>query len=91
MGYLTNQSVPVPLVLDLRITHERFGRSSDLSLNGTLHYPNDNDRSLNESVTDKILKYRTDYNNNPPQSVAFIPAQSTSGVLFHFKCAVFLS
>ena len=33
-GYLTNQSVPVPLVLDLRIAHERFGRSSDLSING---------------------------------------------------------
>ena len=56
----------MPLVLDLRITHERVGRSSDLSLNGNLRYPNDKDRSLNEAVTDKILKYRADYNNNPP-------------------------
>ena len=31
----------MPLVLDLRITHELFGSSSDPSLNGHLHYPND--------------------------------------------------
>ena len=73
---------PVPLVLDLRITHERVGRSSDLSLNGHLRYPNDNDRSLNEAAADKNLKYRADYNNNPSTSVAFMPAiTSTSGRL----------
>ena len=60
-GYLANEAGPVPLVLDLRITHERVGRFSDLSLNGNLRYPNDNDRSLNESAGDKILKYRADY------------------------------
>ena len=65
-GYLANEADPVPLVLDLRIAHDRFGRSSDPSLNGNLHYPNDIDRSLNEAVTDKIRKYHTDYNNNPP-------------------------
>ena len=70
------------LVLDLRITHERFGRSSDLSINGNLHYSNDKDRSLNEAAADKILKYHADYNNNPPISTAFIPAiTSTSGRL----------
>ena len=37
-------------------------------LNGNLRYPNDNDRSLNEAAADKILKYRADYNNNPPQA-----------------------
>ena len=36
-GYLANQTDPVSLVLDLRITHERVGRSSDLSLNGHFH------------------------------------------------------
>ena len=56
----------MPLVLDLRIPHDRFGRSSDLSLNGTLRYPNDIDRSLNEVSSDKIRKYHSDYNNNPP-------------------------
>ena len=63
----------MPLVLDLRITHERVGRSSDLSLNGNVCYPNDNDRSLNE--VDKILKY-------PPHDVTFMPViASTSGRL----------
>ena len=96
-GYLTNQAGPVPLVLDLRITH----------------------------AAEKILKYRADYNNNPPTSTVsmstitstsgrlhseFIrllflqthretdrffaasgvhPAQSNRGT-FHFKCVVFL-
>ena len=81
-GYLANQSGPVPLVLDLRITHDRVGRSFDLSLNGNLRYPIDKDRSLNEGAADKILKYHTDYNNNPPQAVAFMLAiASTSGRL----------
>ncbi len=59
----------------LRIAHDRFGSSSDPTHNGTLHYPNPNDidRSLNETVTDKIRKYRVDYNNNPPNAISFIP------------------
>ena len=65
-SYLSNETSPVPLVLDLRIAHDRFGSISDPSINGHLHYPNDIDRSLNETVTDKIRKYRADYNNNPP-------------------------
>ncbi len=32
--YLANTPDPVPLVLDLLITHDRFGSSSDLILNG---------------------------------------------------------
>jgi hypothetical protein len=55
--YLKNTTDPVPLVLDLHIDHERFGSSSDPSLNGYLNYPNDIDKSLNESVDDKIRKY----------------------------------
>jgi hypothetical protein len=35
--YLANAAGPVPLVLDLRITHDRFGSSSDPNLNGKLH------------------------------------------------------
>ena len=67
---------------DLRIDHERFGSFSEPSLNGNLHYPNDIDRSLNKTVGDKIRKYRTDYNNNPPISVSFMSAiASTSGRL----------
>jgi hypothetical protein len=75
-------SCPVSLVLDLLITHERFGSSSDPSINGHLHFPNDVDRSLNESTPDQIRKYHTDYNNNPPNVISFIPpVLSTSGRL----------
>jgi hypothetical protein len=60
---LTDAAGPVRLVLDLRIVHDRFGSRSDPSLKGHLHCPNDIDKSLNESVTEKIRKYRSDYNN----------------------------
>ena len=49
--YLTNVGGSVSsLVVDLHITHDRFG--SDPSINGHLYYPNDVDRSLNETPTD---------------------------------------
>jgi hypothetical protein len=69
-------------MLDLLIDHDRFGSSSDPSLNDHLHYSNDIDKSLNESSTDKIRKYRVDYNHNPLSTVSFIPPiDSTSGRL----------
>jgi hypothetical protein len=77
--YLANVVGPVPLVVDLRITHDRFRSRSDPSLNGHLHYPNDIDKSLNEVAVDKIRKYRSDY---PPTTVTFMTAiASTSGRL----------
>jgi hypothetical protein len=39
--YLANTLGPVPLVLDLRIAHDRFGNSSEPILNGHFHYPHD--------------------------------------------------
>jgi hypothetical protein len=82
VGYLANETGPVPLVMDLRITHDRFGSSSDPSLNGNLHYPNNIDRSLNETDDDKIRKYHGDYNTNPPNTVSFMSViASTSGRL----------
>jgi hypothetical protein len=78
--YLPNVTDPVSLVLDLRIVHDRFGSSSDPSLNDHLHYPNDIDKSLREATADKIRKYRTDYNHNPTSSVSFMTTiVSTSG------------
>ena len=69
-------------MLDLRIAHDRYGSSSDPSLNGNLHYPNNIDRSLNEAADDKIRKYRADYNYNPPNTVSFMSViVSTSGRL----------
>jgi hypothetical protein len=50
-----------------------FGSSSDPTLNGRLHY-NDVDKSLHEAANDKVRLYHEDYNNNPPNAVAFIPA-----------------
>jgi hypothetical protein len=83
VSYLANMVGPVPLVLDLRITHDRFGSNSDPSLNGHLHYPNGIDKSLNESATDKVRKYRADYDNNPPNTVSFMSSiSSTSGKLY---------
>jgi hypothetical protein len=57
---------------NLRIAHDRFGGSSDLNLNGHLHYPNDIDRSLNETADDKMRKHRADYNNNPSNATSFM-------------------
>jgi hypothetical protein len=59
--HLTNETDPVPLTLDLRITHDRFGSTSDPSLYGHFHCPNDIDRSLNETVSDKIREYHPDF------------------------------
>ncbi len=62
--------------VSVRRSHDRFGSSSDPTLNGTLHYPNPNDidKSLNEAAADKIRKYRSDYNNDPPNAISFMPA-----------------
>jgi hypothetical protein len=40
----------------------------------------DMDRSLNETVTEEIRKYLSEYNNNPPSEISFMsPVPSTSG------------
>ncbi len=81
-GYLANEAGPVPLVLDLRIAHDRVRSSTDPTLNGQLKYPNNLDQSLNDAAADKIRKYRADYNNRPPSAVSFMPAiASMSGRL----------
>jgi hypothetical protein len=72
VGCLSNAAVPVPLVVDLRIVHERVGSNSDPSLNGHLKYPNNLDQSLNDETPDKKRKYRPDYNNSPPSVVSFM-------------------
>ncbi len=67
----------------ISVSPRPLGSSSDPSLNGHLHYSNDIDRSLNEVDVDKIrTEYRSDYNNNPPNTVSFMPdIPSTSGRL----------
>ena len=63
-AYLANAAGPVPLVLDLRISHDRIGSSANPALNGTLTHPNNIDESLNKAANDKIRKYRADYSCN---------------------------
>ena len=53
-AYLANTGGPVPLVLDLRITHDRWGRSADPTLNVHLHFPHDIDRLLNQDAAAKL-------------------------------------
>ncbi len=83
VGYLVNEAGPVPLVMDLRIDHDRVGSSSDPTLNGHLKYPNHLDQSLNDTVADKIRKYRADYNNRPPSAVSFMPAIASTSDRLH--------
>ncbi len=73
----------VPLVLDLRITHERWGSRPDPTLNGHLHNPNDLDKPLNEEAFDKIRKYRTGFNNNPPNAISFMTVIVTTSGRLH--------
>jgi hypothetical protein len=81
-GYLVNETDPVPLVLDLGMTHDRVGSSTDPTLNGHLRYPNKLDQSLNDVTADKIRKYRADYNNRSLYTVSFMTTiDSTSGRL----------
>ncbi len=75
----------MPLVLDLHIVHDRFGSISDPNLNGRLHYPNDIDKSLNEVVSDKIQKYRSEYNSNPPSTVSFMDTITSTFGRLHSK------
>ncbi len=72
----------MPLVLDLRIAHDRVGSSTDPNLNGHLQYPNNFDQSLHDSASDKVRQYRVDYNNRSPSVVSFMTViASTSGRL----------
>jgi hypothetical protein len=82
-GYLDNETGPVPLVLDLRIAHDRVGSSVDPTLNGHLKYPNNLDHSLNDAAADKIRKYRADYNNRPPSAVSFMTAMASISGRLH--------
>jgi hypothetical protein len=81
-AYLVNAAGPVPLVLDLRIAHDRFGSSSDPSLNGHLHYPNDLDGPLNKAAADKKRQYRADYNNRPSNAISFMSAIASTSRAF---------
>ena len=73
----------MPLVLDLSITHERWGSSSNFFPNGHLHYPrpDDIDRPQHEAGGEKIRDYRADYNNRPSHSIPFMPVVANTSPL----------
>ncbi len=77
-AYLADAAGPVNLFMDLRLTHERFGSSSNPALNGHLHCaaPADVDKLLNEAAADKIRDYRADYNNRRSKSISYMPVVS---------------
>ena len=79
-AYLANAGGLVPLVLDLRIAHERWGSSSNPSLHGQLHYPADLDSPLNEAT---VIQYRADFNVRPPHDISFMPAVASTSDQFH--------
>ena len=49
-----------------------------------MDYPTEIDRTLNETVSDEILQYRTDYNNRPSDLISFIPP--VDGTSDHLHC-----
>jgi hypothetical protein len=61
---------------------ELGGYLSNVDPPGHLRYPNNLDQSLNDTSSDKIRRYRTDYSNNPSRGVGFMfTITSTSGRL----------
>jgi hypothetical protein len=83
VGYLANAAGPVPLVLDLRVAHNRVDSSTDPVLNGHLRDPNNLDQSLNDAAAAKLRKYRAEYNFNPTRGVGFMSAIPSTSDRFH--------
>ena len=66
--------------MDLRITHERWGSTSNPLISGNLHYshPGDIDKPLHGGAAEKIREYRADYNNRPSRSISFMIVVTTT-------------
>ena len=62
----------------MRLMHERFGSSSNPSLNGQHPPSGDIDKPLNEPAADKIRDYRVDYNNRPSDPISFMSVVSST-------------
>jgi hypothetical protein len=84
-GYLQNAVGTVSLVMDLRILMSVGEVKLTLLVTGTY-------KPLNEEAVDKIRKYRSNYNNNPPNAISFMPAiASTSGRIHSEFVRIFFS
>ena len=77
-------------MLDLHITHERFGSTSDPSINGHLHSPHNLDGPLNVDSADKIHQYLTDYNNRPSNLISFMFVIASTSDRLHSEFVLLL-
>jgi hypothetical protein len=87
-AYLADAAGPVPLVMDLRITHESFRSSSNPSLTGPA--PVDIDHPLNDTAADKVRDYRADYSNRNSNSISFMPAVASTSDRLHCELVHFV-
>jgi len=67
--------------LDLRITHNRYGKSAQPHQNGQLTHPHDLDAPLRIAAKSKIDDYREQYANN--QNFSFLPAITSTSTRRH--------
>ena len=81
VNYLQDAAGARNLVFDLRITHERYGRSTQPHQNGQLTHPRDLDAPLRIAAKSKIDDYRGQYANN--QNISFLPAITSTSTRMH--------
>ena len=81
VSYLQDAAGARNLVFDLRITHDRYGKSAQPHHNGQLTHPNDLDAPLRLAAKSKIDDYRDQYANN--QNISFLPAITSTSTRMH--------
>ena len=81
VNYLQDAAGARNLVFDLRITHDRYGRSTQPHQNGQLTHPRDLDAPLRIAAKSKIDDYRDQYANN--QNISFLPAITSTSTRMH--------
>ena len=81
VSYLQDAAGARNLVFDLRITHDRYGKSAQPHHNGQLTHPNDLDAPLRLAAKSKIDDYREQYANN--QNISFLPAITSTSTRMH--------
>ena len=81
VNYLQDAAGARNLVFDLRITHDRYGRSTQPHQNGQLTHPRDLDAPLRIAAKSKIDAYRDQYANN--QNISFLPAITSTSTRMH--------
>jgi hypothetical protein len=79
---LSDSAGSLNLVIDVSITHDRYGNSSANPLfDGTLTHPDTHVVPLNEATKRKVNKYRNTYVNN--HSISFLPAITSTSARMH--------